>query len=76
MAVKASVSTGVASFLGMSNSSIAIGAGTPATNHITGASSSPSGTPITGSLYINTTGSAGGRIYWYFGGAWVAQSTP
>ncbi len=76
MTVKASVSTGAASLIGSSSASMAVGSGTPATNHVTGVSSSPLGTPVTGSLYINTTGSAGARIYWYFGGAWVAQSTP
>ena len=34
------------------------------------------GTPVAGSQYINSAGAAGARVYWYFGGAWVAQATP
>ena len=43
---------------------------------ITGAASSSSGTPVVGSQYIRTDGTAGARIYWFYSGAWVAQSSP
>lgn len=55
---------------------IAAGPGAPKTNTINGANNASAGTPVVGSEYINTTGTAGARIYWYYSGAWVAQSTP
>lgn len=84
MTVKAIVTQTVANIsnnshaIGSSNTSptIAYGTGTPATNHVTGVSTSATGTPIIGSMYINTSGTAGARVYFYFGGSWVAQTTP
>ena len=84
MTVKAIVTQTVANIsnsshcIGSSNTgpTIAYGTGTPATNHVTGVSTSASGTPVTGSMYINTSGTAGARVYFYFGGSWVAQTTP
>ena len=55
---------------------IAYGTGTPATNHITGVSTSSNGTPTVGSMYIRTDGTAGARVYFYFANTWVAQTSP
>lgn len=56
--------------------------GQPTTNYATSSSSIPTpsvivsnGTPVNGSMYIRTDGTAGARIYWYYG-SWVAQTTP
>ena len=50
--------------------------GAPSTTKVNGASTGATGTPVAGSMYIRTDGTAGARIYWYYGGAWVAQTTP
>jgi hypothetical protein len=83
MSVKASVqlpavaSVSNNSFAVGSNTSsptIAFGTGAPATNHVTGVSSSTSGIPVTGSMYIRTDGAANSRIYFYYPNSWIALS--
>ena len=59
---------------GSSSPTIAYGTGAPSGTKKTGAASA-TGTPVTGSQYIRTDGTAGARIYWYYG-SWVAQTTP
>lgn len=76
MSLKAIIQTGTNITVGGQGSpTIAYGTGVPSATHITGTSTSASGTPVTGSQYIRTDGTAGARIYWYYG-SWVAQSTP
>jgi len=78
MAIKGSVSQpGSSSSIGdNSGPTTAYGTGVPSASKKTGAASSAAGTPVTGSLYIRQDGTAGARIYWFFGGSWVAQTTP
>jgi len=77
MSLKAVIQTGTnISVGGQGSPTIAYGTGAPSTTHVTGVSTSASGTPVVGSQYIRTDGTAGARIYWYFGGSWVVQSTP
>ena len=76
MTVKATIQTGTSIVVGGSGSpTIASGTGVPSATKVTGAATSATGTPVTGSQYIRTDGTAGARIYWYFG-SWVAQTTP
>ena len=76
MSVKASIQTGTNITIGGGGSpTIAYGTGAPSASKVTGAASSPTGTPVTGSQYIRTDGTAGARVYWYYG-SWVAQTTP
>jgi len=76
MTVKASIQTGTSVTLGAAGGpTIAYGTGVPSASKITGAASSATGTPVTGSQYIRTDGTSGARIYWYYG-SWVAQSSP
>jgi len=76
MVFKGEVQTGSnLSVGGVGTPTIAYGTGVPSASKITGASSSASGTPVTGSQYIRTDGTAGARVYWYFG-SWIAQTTP
>ena len=76
MTVKASIQTGSSITLGGGGSpSIAYGTGAPSATKITGASTSLTGTPVTGSQYIRTDGTTGARVYWYYG-SWLAQTTP
>ena len=56
--------------------SVIASAGAPSTTHTNGSTLAPTGTPIAGSMYVRTDGTAGARVYWYYGGAWVAQTTP
>jgi hypothetical protein len=74
--LKGIISSPVASYLGQSNCTVAYSTGAPLTSHINGVSTGPVGTPIAGSLYIRSDGTAGNRIYWFYGGSWVPQSTP
>ena len=77
MTVKASIQTGTSVTLGAAGGpTIAYGTGVPSATHTTGAASAPTGTPVTGSQYIRTDGTTGARIYWFYSGAWVAQSSP
>jgi hypothetical protein len=77
MTVKASIQTGTSVTIGGGGSpTIAYGTGAPSGSKATGASTSASGTPVVGSQYIRTDGTAGSRIYWYYGGSWVAQTSP
>jgi len=76
MTVKASIQTGTSVTLGAAGGpTIAYGTGVPSASKITGAASSATGTPATGSQYIRTDGTSGARIYWYYG-SWVAQTSP
>lgn len=77
MGVKASIGqpTSASSIGDSSGPTTAYGTGVPSGTKKTGAASSASGTPSNGSLYIRTDGTAGARIYWYFG-SWIAQTTP
>jgi hypothetical protein len=76
MTVKASIQTGTSVTLGAAGGpTIAYGTGAPSATKITGNANSATGTPATGSQYIRTDGTAGARIYWYYG-SWVAQTTP
>ena len=75
MTVKASIQTGTNLILGSGGPTIAYGTGAPSASKVTGAASSATGTPATGSQYIRTDGTAGARVYWYYG-SWVAQTTP
>ena len=77
MAVKSSIQTGTSVSIGGGGSpTIAYGTGAPSATKVTGAASSATGTPTVGSQYIRTDGTAGARIYWYYSGAWVAQTSP
>ena len=77
MSVKAFIQTGTNLTVGGTGApTIAYGTGAPSTTRVTGASSSASGAPVAGSQYIRTDGAAGSRIYWYYGGSWVAQASP
>jgi hypothetical protein len=76
MATKNTIQTGSSVTVGAAGGpTIAYGTGVPSASKITGAASSASGTPTTGSQYIRTDGTSGARIYWYYG-SWVAQTTP
>jgi len=76
MTVKASIQTGTSVTIGGGGSpTIAYGTGAPSGTKVTGAASSATGTPVTGSQYIRTDGTTGARIYWYYG-SWTAQSSP
>jgi len=77
MTVKASIQTGTSVTLGAAGGpTIAYGTGAPSTTKITGSSTSANGTPAVGSQYIRTDGASGSRVYWYFSGAWTAQTSP
>ena len=77
MAAKASVAPTLAATIGdTAGPTVAYGSGVPSATKKTGAASSPNGTPVVGSMYVNQSGAAGARVYWFFGGSWVAQSTP
>lgn len=76
MALKAVIQTGSSVTVGGSGSpTIAFGTGVPSATKITGAASSNTGTPVTGSQYIRTDGTAGARIYWFYA-SWIAQTSP
>lgn len=76
MTAKLSIQTGSSVSVGGSGSpTIAYGTGVPSATKVTGASTSATGTPVTGSQFIRTDGTAGARIYWYYG-SWTAQTSP
>ena len=76
MTLKAIIQTGSSVTVGGQGSpTIATGTGVPSASKVTGVASSATGTPVTGSQYIRTDGTAGARIYWYYG-SWVAQTSP
>jgi len=75
MVFKATTQVGTNITVGGSGSpTMAYGTGVPSTTKVTGASTSATGTPIVGSLYIRTDGTAGARIYWYYGGVWLVEA--
>ena len=76
MTAKLSIQTGSSiSVGGIGTPTIAYGTGVPSATKVTGAASSATGTPVTGSQFIRTDGTSGARIYWYYG-SWVAQTSP
>ena len=77
MTVKASIGgTSTVLAYGVAAPTIVAGIGAPKTTTINGANGASTGTPVAGSKYIRTDGTAGARIYWYYGGSWVAQTSP
>lgn len=77
MGVKVAIPVGSSLTIGGGGSpTIAYGTGVPSASKVTGAASSATGTPVAGSQYIRTDGTAGARIYWFYSGAWVAQTSP
>lgn len=77
MVLKAVIQTGTNITIGGTGSpTIAEGTGVPSGSTKTGITGSAAGTPVIGSQYIRTDGTAGARIYWYYGGSWVAQTSP
>jgi hypothetical protein len=77
MTLKAIIQTGTNITVGGQGSpTIAYGTGVPSGSTKTGVTGSASGTPVVGSQYIRTDGTSGSRIYWYYGGSWVAQTSP
>ena len=58
-----------------SGPTIATGTVVPLATTTDGVTGHTAGTPAAGSKYVNSTGAAGARVYWYFSG-WVAQTSP